>query len=102
MIESSILSLLVPELRTRLMRKLKDQDGEDSEALTGMPKTDLSPWLTSPLAIVKVVQTKKIARRKERRWEVSRMNTGDGEEKEKRKRRGGRGERKILPYTGTP
>lgn len=67
--------------------------------LTGMPKTDLSPWLTSPLDMMKVVQ--EIDATTEKREEMEKCQEGTpGMRRKRRKRRGGRGQQKILAVRG--
>jgi hypothetical protein len=64
-----------------------------------MPMTDLSPWLTSPLAIVKVA--KEIdATKKERRGMCREERTlGDGREEKEEESEGAEGGEKYL-YAG--
>lgn len=67
------------------------------ETLTGMPKTDFSAWLTSPEPILKIVQKKRDAKKKERRWKECQeeRDTRDNEE-EKGREKAGRGARKKI------
>lgn len=84
----------------RAQTRRDGQLSRQGKTLTGMPKTDLSAWLTSPLAIVKVVQKRDATtRRKRGDGEVSRRTPGMKREKrEKRKKRkeekGRKGEKK--------
>lgn len=67
---------------------------QPGKKLTGMPKTDLSPWLTSPLDMMKVVQEIDATTKKKRGdGEVSRRNTGD---EKKKKREGAEGGEKYC------
>lgn len=72
-----------------------------------MPKTDFSAWLTSPLAIVKVVRRiDATTRRKRGDGGVSRRTPGmERKKREKEEEKGRKGEKKntkILPwYAGT-
>lgn len=59
---------------------------------------DLSPWLTSPVAIVKVVQEDRCDnKKKERRWgSVKKEHRGWRRRRRKGERRGGRGQKNTV------
>lgn len=74
---------------------------QGGKTLTGMPKTDFSAWLTSPLAIVKVgARDRCNNERKRGDGEVSRRTPEMGRKKKEKRRRGGRGKKKILLVRG--
>lgn len=71
------------------------RDSEEQEELTGMPKTDLSPWLTSPLDMVEDVQETR--KRGDGKKCQEKEDTRDGKGRKRREeRRGGRGQKNTA------
>lgn len=82
-----------------LSRKVEIQPAQKgrAERLTGMPMMDLSPWLTSPLAILRGC-AKRQQQQEKKRGDGRSVKKTDGKKEGKRRKRekGRKGEEKIL------